>query len=591
MISKVWRLGVLASLLLIGAGVEAQEKTWGLSPYIGVHNPKLRELNNGSFQAPNPGTGGVRVRAVLPQGQSLLQRILFRLSLQRRAKTEKIQSVFAALRPRGIRHRLPRGFFAVVPERPAQELPPFGGRVVAGDRALDAARRRWRRVVPQGLVIVGRGRRIHHGRKGNAARRRPYLDRLPRHRQPVIAGADRAGRAHGRDVLPQGIGRDTSPPFEFRRLEGADQSHHLLLTRKIEHELHLCRHGVRRVIKNSAVLVVLVLAVLAGGARAEDVSTRMEQGRQLLQQNDIPSALAKFEAVLKLNPNEAEALYYAGTIFLRSNEGERGVQYLERSTQAAPDNARLHFVLGDSYGRLRMVDKAIEQYRAVVGIAPNSPEGREAEKRSRILRGKKYGEQGDLERALQIFSSVLAEYPDDLSVLLDAGLANLLLNRLDNAQSILERVVLLQPDNGLAHSYLADVYDRKGDLQQAAVHYQRVVELLPADAPPARAARLKLALIKGLRQLNEGQAAEAAASFEEVLSLDPRHRLARLNLATAYRMLGDQARSERLLRGLIDDNPADIDARLRLGALLIEEKRWDFAARVLEVVMSRGDVP
>ena len=344
----------------------------------------------------------------------------------------------------------------------------------------------------------------------------------------------------------------------------------------------------RRVIKNSAVLVVLVLAVLAGGARAEDVSTLMEQGRQLLQQNDIPSALAKFEAVLKLNPNEAEALYYAGTIFLRSNEVERGVQYLERSTQAAPDNARLHFVLGDTYGRLRMVDKAIEQYRAVVGIAPNSPEGREAEKRSRILLGKKYGEQGDLERALQIFSSVLAEYPDDLSVLLDAGLANLLLNRLDNAQSILERVVLLQPDNGLAHSYLADVYDRKGDLQQAAVHYQRVVELLPADAPPARAARLKLALIKGLRQLNEGQTAEAAASFEEVLSLDPRHRLARLNLATAYRMLGDQARSERLLRGLIDDNPADIDARLRLGALLIEEKRWDIAARELEEVMSRG---
>ena len=71
--------------------------------------------------------------------------------------------------------------------------------------------------------------------------------------------------------------------------------------------------------KNSAVLVVLVLAVLAGGARAEEVSTLMEQGRQLLQQNHIPSALAKIEAVLKLKPNEAEALYYAGTNILRSN--------------------------------------------------------------------------------------------------------------------------------------------------------------------------------------------------------------------------------------------------------------------------------
>ena len=124
----------------------------------------------------------------------------------------------------------------------------------------------------------------------------------------------------------------------------------------------------RRVIKNSAVQVLLVLAVLAGGARADDVGTRMEQGRLLLQQNDIPSALAKFEAGLNLIPTEAEALYYAGTIFLRSIEVERGVQYQERSTQATPKNTRLHFVLGDTYGRLRMVDKAIKQYLTLIHI-------------------------------------------------------------------------------------------------------------------------------------------------------------------------------------------------------------------------------
>lgn len=341
-------------------------------------------------------------------------------------------------------------------------------------------------------------------------------------------------------------------------------------------------------IRNAAGLILLLLAVLAGDARADEVATLMEQGRQLLQQNNIPAALNKFEEVLKINPAEAEALYYAGTIYLRNNDIERGVRYLERSTQAAPDNARLHFVLGDTYGRLRMVDKAIEQYRAVVGIAPNSPEGREAEKRGRILLGKKYGEQGDYERALQIFSSVLTDYPDDVSVLVDAGLADLLLNRLDAAQSILERALSLQPDNGLAHSYLADVYDRKGDLNQAAAHYKRVLELLPADATPARIARVKLTLIAGLQQLKSGQAAEAAKSFEEVLTLDPRNHLARFSLAAAYRTLGDLAKAEQLLRGLIEDNPGDLDARLRLGALLIEEKHLDVGARELEDLIARG---
>ena len=333
---------------------------------------------------------------------------------------------------------------------------------------------------------------------------------------------------------------------------------------------------------------LLLLALSSGGAHAKEMAALMEQGRQLLQQNDVPAALEKFNEVLKINPLEAEALYYAGTIYLRNNDIERGVQYLERSAQAAPDNARLHFVLGDTYGQLRMVDKAMEQFRTVVAIAPNSPEGREAEKRGRVLLGKKYGEQGDFERALQIFTSVLNEYPDDIAVLVDAGLANLLLNRLDNAQAMLERVVLLQPNNGLAHSYLADTYDRKGDANQAAIHYRRAVELMPTDAPPARAARIKLILLEGLQRLNAGQAAEAVNSFEEVLKRDPLNRLARLSLATAYRISGDLDKSEQLLRRLIEDNTGDLDARLRLGTLLIEVKRWDDAARELEEVMSRG---
>lgn len=335
-------------------------------------------------------------------------------------------------------------------------------------------------------------------------------------------------------------------------------------------------------------LLLLMSALTTGGVRADEAAAGlMEEGRQLLERGEPAAALQKFEAALKLNPGEAEAFYYAGTIYLRMNQIEQGVQYLERSVQLAPENVRLRFVLAETYGRLRLVDKAIEEYRAVVGMAPNTPEGREAEKRSRILVGKRYGEQGDFERALQIFSSVLAEYPDDITVLLDAGLANLLLNRLDNAQSILERVVLLQPDNGLAHSYLADVYDRKGALEQAAQHYRRVVELLAPDTPPVRAAQLKLTLIEGLRNLNQ-QPVEAARLFEEALKIDPRNRVARLNLATAYRGMGELAKSEQLLQDILTENPGDLDARLRLGALRVEEKKWGAAARELEEVMSRG---
>lgn len=342
--------------------------------------------------------------------------------------------------------------------------------------------------------------------------------------------------------------------------------------------------------------ILLMLFSLCGVAVAEDAPVApqsgtaelMQEGRQLLQQNELARALQIFEEVLSVAPANAEALFNAGTLYLRMNEVERGLDYLRRSAQLVPDNFRVRLVLAQAYENLRLVDQAIEEYRQVVGITPNSQEGREADKRSRILIGKKYGEQGDIERALQIFNAVLSEYPNDAPVLVDAGLSNLLLNRLDDAQAQLERAISLQPNHPMAHKYLGDIYDRKGDLNRAEEHYQKTMQLVPMGSAPARQAQFKLTLIGGLRALSNDQMAEAARLFEEALAMEPGNSLVKLNLATAYRGIGRQTEAEQLLHGLLEENPSDLDARLRYGALLFEEGKLEEAARELEEVMAKG---
>ncbi len=318
------------------------------------------------------------------------------------------------------------------------------------------------------------------------------------------------------------------------------------------------------------------------------VSGLMAEGKRAIQQNEFERALELFEQVLILEPSNPEALYNAGSLYLRMNNAERGLEYLARSAQLVPENYRLRMVLAQAYESLRLVDQAITEYRGVVGIAPNTPEGQEASKRGRILVGKKYGEQGDLERALQIFMSVLADYPDDVPVLIDAGLSNLFLNRFDEAQAHFEHAIKLQPDNPVAHSYLADIYDRKGDIARAEEHYQRVLELMPMGSAPARQAQFKLSMIHGLRALENGQLQDAASLFEEAVSMSPDNPLARLNLATAYRGIGKQKEAEVILRALLDEKPNDLDARLRYGALLFEEGELIQAARELEEVLIKG---
>lgn len=96
----------------------------------------------------------------------------------------------------------------------------------------------------------------------------------------------------------------------------------------------------------------------------------MNEGRQLLQQGELARALQVFEAVLAVDGSNAEALFNAGTLYLRMNEMERGLDYLRRSAQLVPDNFRVRLVLAQAYENLRLVDQAIEEYRRVVGITP-----------------------------------------------------------------------------------------------------------------------------------------------------------------------------------------------------------------------------
>ena len=314
----------------------------------------------------------------------------------------------------------------------------------------------------------------------------------------------------------------------------------------------------------------------------------MENGRKLLQEKELDKALREFEAVLKLDKANAEALFRAGTIYLRLNQVPKGIEYIERSVSLAPDNIKLRLILAQTYEGARMFDKAIAEYRKVMEMAPNTPEAKESDKRSRILTGKQHGEKGEFEQALQAFTSVLDEYPDDVPTLLDTGLTLSIMGRLDQAQSVLEKALVLQRDNGLIHKYLGELFEKKGNLQKGAAQYEQALKLFPSESPLHVATEIKLALVRGAQFMAKRQVADAQREYERVLSLDPHNPAARFNLATIYHELGKLSSAQQMLLSLSQDNPADLGIRVRLGALYLEQGRLQEAARELEGVTAQG---
>ena len=314
----------------------------------------------------------------------------------------------------------------------------------------------------------------------------------------------------------------------------------------------------------------------------------MADGQKLLQEKNYEEALRYFEKVLSKDGSNAEALYYAGTIYIIQNNTRKGLDYLERSVALAPKNVRLHFILAQTYETLSLTDKAIDMYQKVEKMAPASREAKEADRHVRILLGKKFGAQRNFERALQEFSKVLTEYPDDIPALMNKGLTLTLMGRLDEAQATLEKALIIQPGNGLIHAYLAEIFEKKGDAIKSKEQYEQVLKLIAPDSPLARTAQIKVTLANGAEFLAKGQLEDARREYEKVLAIDPRNTVARFNMALVYHGLGDMQDAQDILNSLIEENPNNLDVRLRLGALYLELGRLNDAINEFEDVIKRG---
>ena len=88
---------------------------------------------------------------------------------------------------------------------------------------------------------------------------------------------------------------------------------------------------------------------------------------------------------------------------------------------------------------------------------------------------------GDNDEAVGICRAGLAFHPDYLSARVTLGRALVELGRLDEAQTELKIVLDLAPDNLPANRAIAEMYQLRGKMPDALIHYKRALELAKYD--------------------------------------------------------------------------------------------------------------
>ena len=158
---------------------------------------------------------------------------------------------------------------------------------------------------------------------------------------------------------------------------------------------------------------------------------------------------------------------------------------------------------------------------------------------------------------------------------LNLGAAYLRQGRLTLALERLDRALEHDPRLAEAHSTIAMVYDRLGDVDGARNHHRRAIRLAPND--PATANSFGVFLCRHEHWSDaEPMFLRAAGS--------PRYRtpeVALTNAGICARSAGDGAKAERYLRDALARNPTYPDGLLNMAALTFANNELDEAQRYL----------
>ena len=195
-----------------------------------------------------------------------------------------------------------------------------------------------------------------------------------------------------------------------------------------------------------ALAITFTLAAEFSAPFAND--KRWEQARKDLAQGKAAEAKAAFEELLRRYPNDADLHLFLGMSLLRLRDPQGAILSIKRAIAINGDHVDARTLLG--YVELEVrgdVAAAIQEYRKVIELRPNSPE-------AHVNLAVAQKKQGDLEAAVVSLNKALEIKADNVGALTTRGGIFAELGRWSEARRDFEQALKINPrDDGALYGF------------------------------------------------------------------------------------------------------------------------------------------
>jgi predicted Zn-dependent protease len=196
---------------------------------------------------------------------------------------------------------------------------------------------------------------------------------------------------------------------------------------------------------------------------------RMNLGMALSMAGKLKEAVPQLQAALKLRPDLAPASLFLGAAYMELGQPAQAVPPLQKFVAAEPGHREGRQMLAGALLSLERWDKAAREYLSLSEQDPADPVscyglGRSYEGLSR-----------------EAFARLQAQAPDSYFVLLLVAQGLVAQERDTSAFPLLREAIAKKPGLAEAHEALAQIYERRGHPEWAAVERDRASQLPPPD--------------------------------------------------------------------------------------------------------------
>jgi tetratricopeptide (TPR) repeat protein len=284
-------------------------------------------------------------------------------------------------------------------------------------------------------------------------------------------------------------------------------------------------------------------------AKPADLGVRKNLVQFLVQQKDLPAALAQADDFIKAKPDSLDALNLKADVLVIDKQQEPLEALLKDIEAQFPDHPQAPFRLGTYYQSRGKLNEALAEYEIALQKSRNAYEPLKAMVAA-------YLELKEPAKAEARLKKVVAENPKHAGAYQLLGSLAIIQNHGEEGVKALNKAIEISPDWLPPYGNLASHYERAGQPERAIAVYQKALAVVPNDA----------ALGLGLARVYEAskQYNKALAQYEAIVKAHPDNLLAVNNLAstlsTAPGHAAELPRALELARRLeTTDEPAFLD--------------------------------